>query len=157
MDSYRCFVITMMWWLQFKTTDFRLEIEHFLADFSWPPLPLNRQSLLRNSKVFCRRSLRVAIFWPTRPFFFSKRIKKVILCVWLREDVNKIVVFICWCRWIDVGNCSLISNVNIHVNLVGKFLTLKNRRGEHWNSRDIGPTTHSVSSDWSILALIIII
>ena len=49
------------------------------------------------------------------------------------------------------------SDVNIHVNLVGKFLAFKNRWGKHWNSWDIALTTHSVSSDWSILALIIII
>ena len=45
------------------------------------------------------------------------------------------------------------SDVNIHIDLVSKFLALKNRWGEHLNSRDIAPTTHSVSSYWSILAL----
>ena len=49
------------------------------------------------------------------------------------------------------------SDVNIRANLVSKFLALKNRRGKRWNSPDVAPTTHSVSSDWSILALIIII
>ena len=44
------------------------------------------------------------------------------------------------------------SDVNIHANLVGKFLALKNRQGECWNSQDIALTTHSVSSYWSILA-----
>ena len=60
-------------------------------------------------------------------------------------------------RMYHFGKFANISNVSINTNLVSKFLALKNRWGEHWNSRDIAPTTHSVSSYWLILALIIII
>ena len=49
------------------------------------------------------------------------------------------------------------SIVNIGADLVVKFLALKNPRGKPLNPQDIFLITHSVSSYWSILALIIII
>ena len=56
-------------------------------------------------------------------------------------------------KWLDIP----ISDVNIRADLVGKFLALENHQGKHWNSQNVALTTHSISSYWSILALIIII
>ena len=68
-----CFVITMMYSdcnLKQHTFVWKLTI---FSRFVWTPSPLNRESLLRNPKVFCRRSLRDckfkfcfrnSMFWP---------------------------------------------------------------------------------------------